>query len=67
MALINTNNPVELSRALVLAYRPQTFFRRMCRTITHATKSFICKAVRYHDEHRAELNYKKGIASFLGQ
>lgn len=41
MATINTNNPVELSRALVLAYKPQRFFRRMCATITHRTKSFL--------------------------
>ena len=50
MALINTSNPVELSRALVLAYRPQTFFRSMCRTVTHATKSFLIdveKKTRY--------------------
>ena len=50
MALINTNNPVELSQALVLAYKPQTFFRRMCSTVTHATKSFLIdieKKTRY--------------------
>lgn len=50
MPLINTSNPVELSRALILSYRPQTFFRRMCSTITHATKSFIIdveKKTRY--------------------
>ena len=41
MAILNTSNPVELSRALVLAYRPQAFFRRMCSTITHRTKSFL--------------------------
>ena len=50
MANINTSNPVELSRALVLAYRPQAFFRRMCSTITHRTKSFLIdveKKTRY--------------------
>lgn len=50
MAVINTNNPVELSRRLVLAYRPQRFFRRMCSTITHRTKSFLIdieKKTRY--------------------
>ena len=41
MAILNTSNPVELSRALVLAYKPQAFFRRMCSTITHRTKSFL--------------------------
>lgn len=41
MAILNTSNPVELSRALVLAYRPQAFFRRMCSTVTHRTKSFL--------------------------
>lgn len=41
MAILNTSNPVELSRALVLAYKPQAFFRRMCSTIAHRTKSFL--------------------------
>lgn len=50
MPNINTNNPVELSRALVLSYRPQLFFRKKCSTITHATKSFLIdveKKTRY--------------------
>lgn len=40
MAILNTDNPIELSKALILAYKPQTFLRSMCTTITHATKSF---------------------------
>lgn len=38
---ISIENPVELSRDLVLAYRPQRFLRRMCATITHRTASFL--------------------------
>ena len=39
--LIAIENPVELSKDLVLAYKPQTFLRRMCSTITHRTASFL--------------------------
>lgn len=50
MPLINSNNPVELSHAVVVAYKPTLFFRKMCKTITHKTKSFILdisKKTRY--------------------
>lgn len=39
--LIALENPVELSRDLVLGYKPQTFLRQMCSTITHRTSSFL--------------------------
>lgn len=38
---INIENPVELSRDLSLAYKPQRFLRMMCSTITHRTASFL--------------------------
>lgn len=50
MPVINSDNPIELSRAVVVAYKPTLFFRKMCKTITHKTKSFILdvsKKTRY--------------------
>lgn len=47
---ISLENPVELSKDLVLAYRPQRFLRKMCATITHRTSSFLIdvqKKTRY--------------------
>ena len=41
MSILNTDSPVELSRALIKAYKPQGFFRSMCKTVTHATKGFL--------------------------
>lgn len=41
MPEINIENPVELSRDLALAYKPQRFLRKMCSTITHRTGSFL--------------------------
>lgn len=41
MPVIDTSNPIELSKALILGYKPQGFLRKMCTTITHGTKSFL--------------------------